>query len=423
MNNNKSVLARFFSHNITLLVLSFIIAFTAWFIINMSSETETSVTISDIPVTIELTDDAVDDGLKIFNGQNITASVEVSGNRVTVGSLSTADIQIVANQSSSIIAPGTYTLSLSAKKTGLKTNYSFVSSVTPANITVFVDREKEQEFDLENHISIQLEDNSHYASTSLSQNKITVTGPETQVSQISSVAVSDNITSVTDDSQTLQEKVAYLDEDGKELELPLVVPDVETVEVTVTVLPVANITLDVATSGEPKNCPEITISPDEIKLAGPQNILDGIEDNCMILGNLDFSKLKNESYNLTFDIPVSSGCKVISGESSSKVSIDLSDYSRTTLTCKVTGNIDSSAYTTEFATNNVTITLYGPEELIDEITDSDVTAIANFDDMLDDVTGTNAVSLSVPIDISLASDYQECWVFGSYTANVNVSKK
>ena len=158
-------------------------------------------------------------------------------------------------------------------------------------------------------------------------------------------------------------------------------------------------------------------------MAGPQNILDGIEDNCMILGNLDFSKLKNESYNLTFDIPVSSGCKVISGESSSKVSIDLSDYSRTTLTCKVTGNIDSSAYTTEFATNNVTITLYGPEELIDEITDSDVTAIANFDDMLDDVTGTNAVSLSVPIDISLASDYQECWVFGSYTANVNVSKK
>ena len=70
MNKKKSLLARFFSHNITLLVLAFLLAFTAWFIINASSETDTNVTISDIPIIIDLPESALDAGLKVFNSDN-----------------------------------------------------------------------------------------------------------------------------------------------------------------------------------------------------------------------------------------------------------------------------------------------------------------------------------------------------------------
>ena len=138
-NTNKNFLQRFFSHNVTLLVLAFIISFAAWLIINITSGSEAKVTIDNIPVSIELSAEATSDGLLVYNGDNITASVEITGNRVIVGSLSASDISVTADQSSSIISPGSYTLPLVAKKIGLKSNYNIVSVVTPSSVTIFVD--------------------------------------------------------------------------------------------------------------------------------------------------------------------------------------------------------------------------------------------------------------------------------------------
>ena len=423
MNNKKSFLSRFFSHNITLLVLAFILAFAAWFIINASSETDTNVTISDIPVIVDLPDTAVEDGLKVFNSDNLKGSVEVSGNRVTVGSLTASDIQIVANQSSSIISPGSYTLSLSAKKTGLKTNYNIVSSVTPATVTVLVDREKEQVFDIENKLTVKLDDSSHYANTALSQSKVTVTGPETQVSQIASVAVEDTITGQETD-KTFQEKLYFYDENGVKLEdLSLVVTDIDTVEVTISVLPIATVTLGVNVTNAPSGYPAVSVSPSAVKIAASQETLEKIDNDTISIGTLDFSKLRNTKSSLRYDITAPTGCKVISGETSAVLSLDLSSYEEATVVGKISSKIDSSAYSTEFATNNVELTVYCPSDLAEEISASDVTVIADFTGLLDDLKTGNAVSLSVPLKITLSSDYSTCWVYGTYTTNVNVTKK
>ena len=422
MNNKQSFLTRLFSHNITLLVLAFLLSFTAWFFINASSETDTNVTISDIPVTIELPEAALEDGLKVFDGDNVKASVEVSGNRVTVGSLTASDIQVVANQTSSMISPGSYTLSLSAKKAGLKTNYNIVSSVSPSTVTVFVDKESEQVYDIQNKLTVKLDDNNHYANTTLSQSKVTLTGPETMVSQIDSVAVEDTLTGKEAD-KTAQEKLYYYDADGEKLDLPLVVADIDTVEVTISVLPINTVTLGVDVSNAPSDYPSISVSPSTVKLAGSQDTLDKIEKNTVKIGTLDFSKLKNKKNTLKYTISVPTGCKVISGETSANVSIDLSSYEMTTVTGKISSKIDTSVYSTEFATNNVELTVYGPSDVVDDISASDVTVIADFTGMFDDLKSGNAVSLSVPLKVTLGSDYSSCWVYGAYTTNVNVTKK
>lgn len=422
MNNKQSFLSRFFSHNITLLVLAFLLSFTAWFIINASSETDTNVTVSDIPVTIELPEAAIEDGLKVFDGDNVKASVEVSGNRVTVGSLTASDIQVVANQTSSMISPGSYTLSLSAKKAGLKTNYNIVSSVSPSSVTVFVDKESEQVYDIQNKLTVKLDDNNHYANTTLSQSKVTLTGPETMVSQIDSVAVEDTLTGKEAD-KTVQEKLYYYDADGEKLDLPLVVADIDTVEVTISVLPINTVTLGMNVSNAPSDYPSIGISPSTVKIAGAQETLDKIDNNTLKIGTLDFSKLKNKNNSLKYTISVPTGCKIISGETSANVSIDLSSYEMTTVTGKISSKIDSSKYSTEFTTNNVELTVYGPTDTIEDITASDVTVIADFTGLLDDLKSGNAVSLSVPLKVTLSSDYSACWVYGAYTTNVNVTKK
>lgn len=420
---NSNILTRFFSHNITLMVLSFILSFTIWFIISASSETDSNVTISNIPVTVELSDTAQQDGLEIFIGDDITASVEVSGNRVTVGSLTASDIQVTAGQTSAIIAPGTYTLPLSAKKTGIKTNYEIVSSVSPSTATVFVDRRKEAEFTIENRLSVQLEDSNHYASTSLSQNTAVLTGPETQMNLIDSVAVVDSINAYSNEAITVQESLKYLDADGNALELPLVKADIQTIEATITVMPVMNVKLAVDLVGQPKNCPEIKIEPHIVKIAGPQTVLSEIRDATLSIGTLDFSKLKNVNKSYPFDISAPTGCKVLSGETSAAVSVNLSGYVKGTVEGRIAVKIDTTKYSVEFNSSTAAIEIYGPESLVSSITPSNVNVVADFSELLDNVTGSKAVSLSVPLTVSFTSGFAECWAYGSYTVTANVSLK
>ena len=422
-NTEKNILTRFFSHNITLLVLSFILSFTIWFIISASSETDSNVTISNIPVSIELSDTARQDGLEIFIGDDVTASVEVSGNRVTVGSLSASDIQISAGQTSAIIAPGTYTLPLTAKKTGIKSNYEIVSSVSPSTVTVYVDRRKEVEYAVENRLTVELEDGNHYASTSLSQNNVTLNGPETQMNQIDAVAVLDTINAGSDETKTVQEGLKYLDVDGNVLEFPMVKADVETIEATVTVMPVMNVRLSVDMIGQPKNCPDITITPQSVKIAGPQTSLSEIRDGTISIGTLDFSKLKNEKISYPYDISLPNGCKVISGETSATVKVDLSRYVKGTVNAKITSGLDSSKYSVEFNSNTVAIEIFGPESLVNAIAATNVTVVADFYELMDSITADKAVSLSVPLSIKFSSKYAECWAYGTYTVTANVTMK
>ena len=421
-NNNQSLLSRFFSHNITLLVLAFLIAFVAWFFITMTGESEDTKTITDIPITIELPDTAVNDGLELFGTDDLKASVEVKGNRAIIGSLTASDIQITANQSSSMISVGSYTLSLSAKQSGVKTNYTIVKDkLSPSTVTVYVDKEKEKEFTIDNQITVQLNDSNHYASVALSNNKVIVSGPETHVNQITSVAVIDTISA--DNQKTINEDLVFLDENGDKLYLPYVKTDLGTVDATISVLPISEVSLAVDVANEPSYYPDILITPNKVKIAGPQEVLDDIEDDTVTIGTLDFTELKNEGNKQKFDITLPQGCKVISGETTATVSIDLSfDYS-TTVTAKVSSKLDSSKYTVEFASNNAEITVNGPEDLIDSVSASDLTVIADFTGLLDDLKSGDAVSLSVPLKITLASDYSECWIYGTYTVNANVTMK
>lgn len=420
--NNQSLLSRFFSHNITLLVLAFILAFAAWFIISLSEESVETKTITDIPVTIELPDTAMDDGLILYGTDDLKASVEVKGNRAMLGTLTASDIQVTANQSSSMISVGSYTLSLTAKQAGLKTNYTIVKEkLSPSTVTVYVDKNKEQEFNIDNQITVNLDDSNHYASVALSKSKVTVSGPETHVNQIASVAVVDNIS--TDTQTTVNEDLVFFDENGEKLYLPYVTTDIGTVEATISVLPITEVSLKVDTANAPSEYPNITMSPAKVKIAGPQDVLDSLEDNTVTIGTLDFTKLKNEGNKEKFDISLPKGCKVISGETTATASIDLNEFYSTTVNAKVSSKLDSSKYTVEFPSNNVEITVNGPQDLIDSISASDITAIADFTGLLDDVTTGSAVSLSVPLKISLSSDYAQCWVYGSYTVNVNVTKK
>ena len=199
--------------------------------------------------------------------------------------------------------------------------------------------------------------------------------------------------------------------------------DIDTVNVTITVQPIVSVDLAVNVSNAPDDAPAVSMKPSSVKIAGPQDTLDEIENNTVVIGGLDYSKLQNVYVNQKYNITLPSGCKVISGETSAVASVDLTSYYPAYLTAKINSKIDTSTYSVEFASNNVDLTIYGPEEKADMITSSDVSVVADFTGLLDDMKDKSSLSLTIPLKITLSSDYSDCWAYGSYTTTVNVTKK
>lgn len=419
----KSKISRFLSKDATLMVLSLLIAFTFWFIVNASSQTDSNVAISNIPITIELSQDAIDDGLQVFSGADTTASVEVSGNRITVGSLTPADIQITAMQSNLIIAPGSYNLELSAKKNGVKTNYNFASNVTPSMITVYVDKYKEKKFDITDQLVYKVEE-GYYANTSLSETTVILSGPESEISAIDKVVVQGTMEGVANTTRTAEFELLYLDKDGNEVEINMSSASVATVQVSLTPLQVLDVELEVDVINAPSKYPKITVKPNRIKIAAEQSVLDSIEDGVINIGTLDFSKLLNKDNTLNYDITLPNGCKNLSDSTTAKVTVDLSSYDRKKLTVDnfSTTNVDLSIYSVVFNTSSVDVVVCGPEDQIKKINSGDIIPIIDFKDKLDNLD-KDTVSLELPFVFKFSNNFKDCYVYGEYITNVNVTRK
>lgn len=420
---NKGFFSRILSNDLVLMVLSLLLAFVIWFMVNASSQTESYVTISNIPITVELPQEAVDDGLEVFTVGEPTASVEVSGNRITVGSLTASDINIVALQSNSIITPGSYTLELQAKKVGVKTNYNFVSNVSPSNITVYVDEFKEKTFTITDDLVYKVEE-GYYANSSFSESSVTVSGPKTEVMSIDKVVVQGELEGAGTTTREGNFELVYLDKDGNTLDINLCDTDVKSVKVTITPLPILEVELSLDVINAPKNYPAISINPRNIKIAAEQSVLDSIEDGVVTIGTLNFAELLNVKNELTYDIVLPVGCKNLSDTTTTNVVIDMSKYKTKTLTINSfsSSNIDLTKYSVVYNSSGIEVVVCGPSELISNINSSNVIAKVDFADKLDNLD-KSAVSLELPLSLSFSNGYENCWAYGSYTVSVNVTQK
>lgn len=419
----NSKFRRFLSNDITLLVTSLLMAFAIWFVINANSQTEGNKTITNIPITIELPQDAIDDELEVFTTAELTASVEVSGNRMTVGSLSADDIKIEAFQSNMIIAPGSYTLELSAKKNSVKSNYNFASNVSPSTINIFVDKRKDKEFAITDELVYKVEE-GYYANSSLSSTTVTVSGPETEVSAIEKVAIRGTLEGTVNNTKSDDFDLIFLDKDGNELDLKMSTLSETAVRVSLTPLPILEVDLKVDVTNAPSSYPKIKINPSKIKIAAEQDVLDSIKDNKVYIGTLNFASLSNKKNSLDFDITLPNGCKNLSDSKVAKVSIDLSDYEKKTLTVNnfKTENIDLSKYSVAFNSSGVDVQVCGPADLLGDIKPIDVITSIDFTDKLNE-DFKNSASFELPLIFDFTNRFDDCWIYGDYTVTVNVTKK
>lgn len=419
MKKKKFSLNKLFQNNKFLIVLALVISSITWVYMSMGTTNDTSVTISNIPIQIELPDQLVNNGLQVFSDTEQTATVTVTGSRAVLGSISTKDITVTA-ATNGIDSAGTYQISLSAVKTNPSANFQIISTVTPSNVNVIVDYLRETSFPIQENVVYKVAD-GYYASTSLASKNITVSGPQTEIAKIAKVSASAELDGTLDDSTSTTANIILYDKSGNKISTDLLKMEFDTVEASISVLPEKTVKVVPEFVNKPDGLDlsdnMLSVEPSKILLAGPKNVLDSTDS--VKLESIDFATLSNKRYEYDAQgINIPTDCKNISNSTAAKLILDLSDLSKKTFTVdsfKVSGL--SSKYKADVTQTNMSVTVIGSEKELKDLKSSDIECVIDTSNQ----SGTVG-SVQMPVTFKLKGT-STCWVSGSYKANITISEK
>ena len=412
----RSLSQLIFSKNYVIFILAVIISIGIWTYMSLNSSNDTTVTISNVPIQMDLSESSRKLGLQIFTDEKQTASVTVTGNRTILGSVTESDLTVTA-AASSVNSSGNFTLPVSAAKKNLSSNFQITGS-TPSSVSVMVDYYKESTFQIQDKILFGVAD-GYYGATSLPYNSITISGPQTEVMKIKQVAavasVEDNLLETTD----VEADIVLYDENGNELSQKLLTMSFRTLTATISVLTEKSVKVEAGYVNKPSGLDLtnlVEIHPSGILLAGPDDVMKTLVS--VKTEEIDFSTLSDEAVTFnTLAINIPEKCKNISNNATAQVKIDLSGMTKKTFdvdTFKVEGL--SSAYKAEVTSKNISVTVIGPKSEIESLDADKITATIS---VTDPAVKTGSVEMPVTFRFDGASS---CWADGSYTANLNISE-
>lgn len=421
LKKRKTSLSALFNNNKFLLVFSFVISFFIWVALSADGGETANYPISDIPVTMELSDDAVQDNLKVvsINGVSVDdfkATVRVKGNSVTVGSLTKSDIQVYGANLGNIVTSGTYTVTLLAKQVGVKNNYDIVS-LNPSEVTVVVDRNITKEFNIEGMIEATAPSDYYMGNPAFSTKTVLVTGPEQSVQKVSRAVVSytadKELTSTTVINSL---PVILLDENGNEIDDESLMIDPVEVDVTIPVLMKKTVPLTLSYENKPDglNTDEfIKIEPSEIEIAATADVIDTVDS--INIGTLNFTELSYGKSLTEYEVVMPEGVRNLNNIDKVTVSFDFSNYSTKpfTITSFKFSNVPDGLLAVYSPYSNIIVRVIGPKTEISDMTSSDILSVI-------DLTDANIGNSDITLNMSVI-DHPSCWIYGTYQLNVTVS--
>lgn len=422
MNDSKKKGAgSLFNNEKFLFIFSLLLSFIIWIAVAANSGESVSYTVPNVSVEMELSEDAVADGLTVvsIDGvpiQNYSVSVKVTGNSVTVGSLTESDIQVYGSNLGNIVTSGTYNVTLAARSVGVKSNYS-IASVSPTEVTVVVDRNIEKEVEIESQIIASSPADYYMGSPTFSSKTVIIKGPEQSVSKVAKAVVNATVNSELTQTKTLNnQEVLLLDADGIAIEDDSLMVEPATVDVTIPVLTKKTVPIVLNCENKPNGLAIdnfIRIEPSEIEIAAAADVIDSIES--ISVGNLDFSNLYYETQYRDFEVIMPEGVRNLNNIETARVYFDFADM--TTVEKQISSftftNVPDGLEAQYSSYSNIQVLLIGPKSEIDALKTSDISAAI-------DLTDANMGTLDMPVRVTV-SGITSCWVYGSYSVNVTVS--
>lgn len=429
---------RLFYNNRFIMIFSVVASIVLWFVVSSSPDNEQTVKISDVPVTINLSDYAKTNNLKVF-GQSVTsATVSVKGSALITASLTSSDVTVNVQDIDSVTQAGSYNLPLFAtkQKQSLKTNYVVDSTVSPSSITFMVDKEVEKTFALEDGTTYKVAD-EYYASSAKYKRKdaeeelteITLNGPEKEMNQVSKVKVVYDFGGPLTESQTATAKLVLYDKNDEVIKSQYItktdtgerVSDLE-LTVNLAVLRKKEVPLTVEFQNKPAGfsvTDRVTIEPKTLLVAGTEEELSKL--NSIKLDPIDFTTLNQDTKILTAKIELQ-GFENLSNYREAIIKINMDGITSKTVDVPVESVLSftnlGSGKEAKCLTTTLPVTIVGPADQLEGITEANVLALVDLAGK-EDLTGHAEMAVKLSI-----TGNSNCWIYGnSYKVNVDVENK
>lgn len=354
---------------------------------------------NNVPITVQGEAVLQDRGLMITSGSLPTLSLHLEGNRTDLNKINSSNISIGVDVSG-IGEPGTYNLSLTQPNflTDVPNTAIKVLSKSPNTVTVEVDRRVSKPVPVDIQYSGTLPE-SYMADKEnrvLDYENVTISGPQTVVDQIAMARIEVDLENRSE-SLSGQYQYTLCNEKGEPVDAHMIVTDVESVNLTLKIVRVKEVQLTVSVvdgGGATANTSIIVLDPKVILVSGSDALLENLET--LELGTINLGDMPRDEV-IILPIKLPEGITNETGVNEVKVDVKFPALATKELTVTNIQPINVPAnLEVEIITKQLELLLRGPKNVIDGVTEENVTVTVDFSD---EQVGTASLKAQITVSI------------------------
>lgn len=406
---------------------SLLLAFALWCVVSIKASPEVERTITNVPVTIDLTNSTPERlGLQMFGNTEFYVDVVIRGSRYRVSEsmFSRDDLYVTANTSYVDMA-GETQLSLSAKMTDNASDIEIVS-LSRQTVTVYFDTLTTAVYTLEPELifpdGVNPVPDGYLLDTPIaSVPSVTVSGPASEVAKIKRVIARVQSEKSLTETTTVDAQIFMLTDTNASPNYCTCTA--ENVTVTAPVKKIVNLPVSVDYVNTPisyVNAPlPSSISPANVNVAVGTDVVN--TTNTLSVGSIDYADIKPEVNTFSFNTADIEGVKILDSDLKTiQVMVDASSMAQKDFQVSIS-NVTSlnlpMGYSVEYdASRPVTVTAVGPETSLETLAASGIYAQVDYADL-------NLQPGKQPVLATFTVRTQtDCWCVGRYEIMVNVRK-
>lgn len=355
-------------------------------------------------------------GLVLTERGVTSVKVSITGDRRTISKLDAADLTAVIDLST-ISSTGRYTNS-SYKITyppGIDSSTLELSSKIPESITFEVDRLSSKTVPVEGIFNGNVAEGFIAEPLEFTPDSVKIYGPQNALESVDHAWIEVPRENV-DRSLTYDSTYVLRDKDNNIIEDDSVELEQDTVEVTLPVISVKEVTLGVKIidgGGATDKNIKVDIDPSTIQLSGDAEVLDGV--NNIDLATIDLAEITSGSFTETYAIVIPNDTEITNGQKEATVTVEIvgletKNVSVTNISCTSV----TDGYVADIMSPSIDVTIRGPKNVLDSISDVNVRAVADLTDY-----GNTTGFFSVPVKIYIDGT-TEAGALGDYRVFINL---
>ena len=402
-------------NKILAILLSVVVSIGLWFYVITVVSPESEKTYYDIPVVLQNKNILTERGLMVVSDEmNVTLALK--SDRTILNELNESNINVIVNVAN-IEAPGTYNLTYNIAYPGnISDNEISVQSSSTDLITLKIENRVNKIVPVVIDYGDSAVPEGYLAdkeNVELDYTEIELSGPEPAVEQIEQAIIRVDL---NDQTKTLAGEYQYLlcNEQGESVSAEKVTANTNTINFMVKIQKVKEIALKldvIEGGGATAENTTITMDITQIQISGTDTLLDGMDE--LVVGTVDLGMI-TEDISMTFLVVLPEGVTNQTGVEQVNVEIKLPKL--TTKTLKVTNIAYADApdnLSVDIITKALQITVRGPEKLVKQIKESDLSVVVN-------LAEAQAGTVTTKAEIVMAPDFAAVGVIGTYPVSVNL---